>query len=148
MRMEPTKSKFFREELEFLGFVVSSKGIRTCPEKIKDIVEYEVPYTLRSLRSFLGLPGYYRRFTRDYAQIAKPLTRYLRGENGKVGTRSSKNIKIELDKEGIDAFIRIKKILASEDVLLLFPNYGSHSTTQLMLHVMRLALSFLREAGR
>lgn len=51
------------------------------------IVNYETPSTLRGLRSFLGLAGYYRQFVKDYASTAKSLTKHLRGEHGHVGTR-------------------------------------------------------------
>lgn len=124
MRVSSEKSKFFRKEVEFLGFVVSAQGIKTCPDKVKDIIDYETPKTLRSLRSFLGLSGYYRRFIKDYAQIAKPLTKFLRGENGNVSSRKSKNIPVHFDEDAINAFKRIKSILASEDVLLLYPDYS------------------------
>lgn len=74
MRVSLEKSKFFKTSVEYLGFIVSTKGIKTCPSKVEAIVNYEVPSTLRGLRSFLGLAGYYRRFVKDYASIAKPLT--------------------------------------------------------------------------
>lgn len=123
MRVSLEKSKFFKTSVEYLGFVVSTDGIKTCPKKIEAIVEYKVPNTLRGLRSFLGLAGYYRRFVKDYAAIAKPITKFLRGENGHVGTRQSKHIEICLDEDAINAFEKIKKILSSEDVLLLYPNF-------------------------
>lgn len=118
------KSKFFKNSVEFLGFTVTEHGIKTCRDKIKDILNFEMPQTLRGLRSFLGLAGYYRRFVRDYANITKPLTRYLRGENGNIGTNRSKNTKINLNEEAIRAFEKIKEILASEDVLLLHPDFS------------------------
>lgn len=124
MRISTEKSKFFKTEVEFLGFTVSSSGIKTCPNKVKDILNYKKPETLRALRSFLGLSGYYRRFIRDYATIAKPLSRYLRGDNGQIGTSSSKKIKINLDSEALIAFEKLKNILASDDVLLQHPDYS------------------------
>lgn len=143
MRVSQEKSKFFKREVEFLGFVVSERGIKTCPNKVSDIVEYEIPKTLRSLRSFLGLSGYYRRFIRDYAKIAKPLTKFLRGENGNVSARQSKNIAIEFDQDAIDGFKRIKNILASEDVLLLYPDYTKpfDLTTDASSHALGAVLS-------
>lgn len=123
MRISTEKSKFFKSEVEFLGFTVSQHGIKTCPSKVQDILNYKTPETLRALRSFLGLSGYYRRFIRDYASIAKPLTKYLRGENGQIGTASSKKIPISLDEDGLSAFDKLKRILASDDVLLLHPDY-------------------------
>lgn len=123
MRVSAAKTKFFKDEVEFLGFIVSRRGIKTCPNKVKDIIDYRKPETLRALRSFLGLSGYYRRFIRDYASIVKPLTKYLRGENGHVSSHKSKHTKIVLDDEAIQAFKRVKSILASEDVLLFYPDY-------------------------
>uniref|UniRef100_W8C8G1 RNA-directed DNA polymerase n=1 Tax=Ceratitis capitata TaxID=7213 RepID=W8C8G1_CERCA len=124
MRVSEEKSKFFKEEVEFLGFTVSSKGIRTSPSKVEAILNYQEPKSLRSLRSFLGLSGYYRRFIKDYAHISKHLTKYLRGENGHVNSRHSKKINISLDEEAIAAFNKLKSILASEDVLLQQPDYN------------------------
>lgn len=143
MRVSLEKSKFFKTSVEYLGFVVSTNGIKTCPSKIDSIVNYETPSTLRALRSFLGLAGYYRRFVKDYASIAKPLTRYLRGENGHVGTRQSKLVKIDLDNEALAAFQKLKKLLASEDVLLLYPNFEKpfDLTTDASSHAIGAVLS-------
>jgi len=124
MTVSLEKSEFFKDSLEYVGFVVSKNGISTCPSKIQTIIGYKVPTTLRDLRSFLGLSGYYRRFVKDYALITKPLTRYLRGENGNIGSRKSKSIHIELDSVALQAFEKLKRILASDDVLLLYPDYN------------------------
>ena len=56
------KSKFFKTQVEFLGFLISEAGINTCQDKVHDIINYEAPQILRVLRSFLRLSGYYRRF--------------------------------------------------------------------------------------
>lgn len=124
MRISTEKSKFFRHEVEFLGFVVSQNGIKTSPDKVHDILNFQIPKTLRALRSFIGLAGYYRRFIRNYADIVKPLTTYLRGENGNVNVKISKNVKISLSQEALNAFDKVKRILASEDVLLQHPDFN------------------------
>lgn len=143
MRVSAEKSFFFKTEVEYLGFVVASQGIKTCPDKVNDILNFAQPSSLRALRSFLGLAGYYRRFIKDYASIAKPLTKYLRGENGHVGARQSKNIRISLDYEALRAFEKIKKILASEDTLLLYPDYQKpfELTTDASSHALGAVLS-------
>lgn len=143
MRVSLEKSKFFKTSVEYLGFIVSTNGIKTCPKKVEAIVNYEVPNTLRSLRSFLGLAGYYRRFVKDYAAIAKPLTKFLRGENGHVGTKHSKHIKIDLDEDAINSLQKLKKILSSEDVLLLYPNFEKpfDLTTDASSHAIGAVLS-------
>ncbi|KAH8289077.1 hypothetical protein KR054_002896, partial [Drosophila jambulina] len=55
MRVAPEKTKFFKESVEFLGFIVTSNGAKTDPEKVKTIQEYTEPKNLFSLRSFQGL---------------------------------------------------------------------------------------------
>ncbi|KAE8661615.1 Detected protein of confused Function [Hibiscus syriacus] len=49
------------KEVTFLGHVISSEGIRVDPQKIKAILEWEVPKNVLEVQSFLGLAGYYRR---------------------------------------------------------------------------------------
>ncbi|XP_016099609.1 uncharacterized protein [Sinocyclocheilus grahami] len=52
---------------------LSQNGVETEPQKIQTNKTWPSPKTLKELRSFLGFSGYYRRFIRDYAKIAKPL---------------------------------------------------------------------------
>lgn len=123
MKVSVEKSKFFKTEVDYLGFVVSRGGVKTNPNKVHSIKCYEQPTTLRGLRSFLGLASYYRCFIKDFASIAKPLTDMLKGENGKVSATQSKKIKIQLTSEGVEAFNKLREILASEDVTLTYPDF-------------------------
>ena len=56
------KCKFFRKEVDFLGFIVSTRGIRIDPEKIQSIIEQLTPKTVKDIQSFLGLANYNRKF--------------------------------------------------------------------------------------
>ncbi|KAL1448202.1 hypothetical protein WDU94_013988 [Cyamophila willieti] len=56
------------------GHRVSAEGVRTSQDKITSVVEYKPPKTVKQVRQFLGLTGYYRKFCKDYAKIAAPLT--------------------------------------------------------------------------
>ena len=61
-----------------MGHIVSLKGVKEDPNKIKFIKEWRIPTTLRHLRGFLGLTGYYRKFVKNYGRIAAPLTTLLK----------------------------------------------------------------------
>jgi hypothetical protein len=99
MKVQLDKCEFFKTEVEFLGFIVSRDGIKTNRKKIEAIADMPLPKTLRDLRSFLGLSGYYGRFIYDYAKLSEPLTSLLRGEDGRVSKSISKNKIINLTQD-------------------------------------------------
>lgn len=131
MKIQLDKCEFFKNEVEFLGFIVAKEGIKTNPKKVAAILKFSYPETLKELRSFLGLSGYYRRFIRGYADIAKPLTSLLRGEDGRVSKLTSSRTKIRLDEPAKTAFDLLKNALASREVLLSYPSFENdfHLTT-------------------
>jgi len=94
MRVAQEKSQFFRNSVEYLGFIVTNNGAKTDPEKVKAIQQYAEPDSLFAIRSFLGLASYYRCFIKDLASIAKPLFDILKGENGSVSKYRSKKIPV------------------------------------------------------
>lgn len=124
-KIQPDKSEWLKSEVEFLGFIVSRNGLQPNLKKVESIRKYPEPSNLKELRAFLGLSGYYRRFIRNYANIAKPLTKYLKGENGhrQILKNESKNVKIVLDNDGKKSFKLLKELLSSEDVLA-FPDFS------------------------
>ncbi|XP_043494160.1 uncharacterized protein LOC122519060 [Polistes fuscatus] len=72
------KCKFLREEIEFLGHVVWNGSIRPSPTKIKAVQRFPEPKNRKQIQSFLGLTGYFRKFIKDYAKIARPLSDLLK----------------------------------------------------------------------
>lgn len=123
-KIQPDKSEFLRTEVEFLGFIVSENGLKPNMKKVECIRNYPEPKNLKDLRAFLGLSGYYRRFVKDYAKIAKPLTKLLRGEDGhrQIPKNQSKNFPISFDDEAKHAFKILREILSSNDVLA-YPDF-------------------------
>ena len=74
-KTQPEKCVFATDTVEYLGHVCTPSGIRPDPKKIKAIEHYPVPKTVRDVRAFLGLAGYYRRHVRNFAEIVKALTK-------------------------------------------------------------------------
>ena len=63
--------------MKCLGYVVSSGGVQTDPEKVKCVLDWPVPSTQKELRQFQGLALYYRCFVHNFAQVLAPLKRLL-----------------------------------------------------------------------
>jgi hypothetical protein len=64
-----------------LGHLVGKDGIRVDPKKIEAMKDWPHPKTLKRLREFLGLTGYYRKFVKNYGKIATPLTALLKNNS-------------------------------------------------------------------
>jgi len=60
-----------------LGHIAYHEGVKVDPNKIKSMMVWLIPKTLKNLRRFLGLKGYYRKFVQNYKRIAAPLTTLL-----------------------------------------------------------------------
>ena len=74
LRVKASKCSFGADKVVYLGHTVSSAGIHTDPKKIEVIKDLPSPSNVESLRSFLGLAGYYRKFIPDFATVSAPLT--------------------------------------------------------------------------
>nr|KYP60178.1 Transposon Ty3-I Gag-Pol polyprotein [Cajanus cajan] len=106
-----SKCVFAEKSIAYLGHLISAQGVQPDPEKIRAILEWPLPRDLTTLRAFLGLTGFYRRFIRHYATIAAPLTDLL---------RSSFSWDTNTDK----AFIALQQAIAHSPVLTL-PNFDA-----------------------
>ncbi|KXJ73632.1 hypothetical protein RP20_CCG015350 [Aedes albopictus] len=113
------KSKFGVPEIPFLGYLLNTDGLRTNPEKIRPIVEYERPTTVTKLRRFLGMANYYRRFIPDFSGITAGLTDLLK----------TKTKVIRWTEEAEKSFCEIKELLISAPILG-SPDFNKEFTIQ------------------
>jgi hypothetical protein len=71
-----SKCKFGVAEIDYLGHLISTFGVQVDPSKLEVMVAWPIPTSIKSLRGFLGLTGYYRKFIKGYGTIAAPLLLY------------------------------------------------------------------------
>ncbi|BBG99418.1 hypothetical protein Prudu_009104 [Prunus dulcis] len=68
-----SKCAFGVSTIEYLGHIISRQGVSVDPSKLKAIADWPVPTSVKSLRGFLGLTGYYRKFIPHYDRESFPL---------------------------------------------------------------------------
>lgn len=69
------KCSFFQSEVQYLGHIISRNGVATDPSKTEKVATWPAPTSVQEVQQFLGFAGYYRRFVKDFAKIARPLHR-------------------------------------------------------------------------
>jgi len=132
------KCEFHKTEVEFLGYIISDKGIRMDQRKVQAILEWPAPTNVKETQSFLGFANFYRRFIRGYSGIVKPLTDLTRDE-----------MPWEWGLEQQKAFQEIKKRFQEEPVLLQFdPAKKIKVETDASDYAMGMVLCQEDESGR
>ena len=83
-----SKCTFAVPSIAYLGDIISAHGVEADPDKLQAIQAWPTPHNLPTLRGFLGLTGYYRRFVQHYARLAAPLTDLLKRQVFQWSTKS------------------------------------------------------------
>jgi hypothetical protein len=78
LKLQPAKCHLFQREIEYLGYMVSAKGIAPVPGYVQGVKDWPMPTNRSMVRTFLGKMGYYLRFMENYAEVAGPLTDTLK----------------------------------------------------------------------
>lgn len=112
------KCFFFREEVGYLGHVISSKGVSTDPAKVEAVANWQRPRCVTELRSFLGFASYYRRFVAGFAKLASPLHKLVADLSGTKTRRApNKNLEDAWTPQCEESFEALKLRLVSSPVL-------------------------------
>jgi hypothetical protein len=89
-----------------LGHVISERGIEVDKAKVETVEQLPPPTDVKSLRSFLGHAGFYRRFIKDFSKITKPLTHLLQ-----------KDVAFDFNEKCLVAFWTLKSALVSAPII-------------------------------
>ena len=110
LSMKKSKCSFFLKEIQYLGHILSATGIWPLPSKTHAIQNMNPPTTPKQVRAFLRLVGYYRKFIRGFAKIAKPLILLTRQQ-----------VQFDWTPEHQEAFIHLKEAIVQAPILH-YPN--------------------------
>ncbi|KAG6464791.1 hypothetical protein O3G_MSEX014731 [Manduca sexta] len=104
-----SKCDFLQNSINYLGYEISASGLRPGTNKIESVVNFPCPTNVHGIRQFLGLASYFRKFIKNFAQIASPLMKLLR-----------KNVEWEWGPEQQDAFSILKSKLIQRPILAIY----------------------------
>ena len=110
LSMKKSKYNFFSKEIQYLGHILSTTGIRHLPSKTHAIKHMQQLSTPKQVRAFLGLVRYYHKFIKGFAKIAKPLTLLTRQQ-----------VKFEWTPVNHIAFLHLKEAIVQAPILC-YPN--------------------------
>ena len=101
-----SKCDFWLKEVQFLGHIISDKGISVDPSKIQDVLNWKTPESVSEIQ--IGLAGYYRHFVPDFSKIGRPMTELL-----KKGVRFNWDDKCEQSFSDIEKALNVGPCLGS-----------------------------------
>lgn len=107
------KCHFLQTRVTYLGYIVENGTIRPSSEKTSAVENFPEPKNVKSIQSFLGLTGFFRKFVEGYATIARPLSNL-----------TAKDVPFQFGESERDAFKKLKTLLCQKPVLALYSPYA------------------------
>ena len=109
LHLKPEKCQFQKQQIEFLGSVITPKGVDTESGKVKAILEWLPPKNLKGWQQFLGFANYYQTFIEGYSHIVTPLTNLTR-----------KNVPFVWDEQCDAAMGQLKMAFVTKPILRIY----------------------------
>jgi hypothetical protein len=106
--LKPKKCEFGKTKIEWLGMIIEEGKISMDSGKLQGIKEWPTPTTVKQVRGFLGFGNFYRRFIKNFSEIAKPLNDLLKKDQTFIWTNNCQH-----------SFDALKKRFTEEPVLLM-----------------------------
>ena len=106
LKIKPKKVAFAQNSVKYLGHLVTSEGVKPDPSRVEAIAKWELPKSVKDLRSFVQLVNYYRNYIKNFAKIAAPLYNLMKKDTDYV-----------MGEEEIDAFNQLRNALISDQIL-------------------------------
>ncbi|XP_045765544.1 uncharacterized protein K02A2.6-like [Maniola jurtina] len=106
MKLKRNKCHFMLKEVKYLGYIISSEGVKVDEDKVAAVLKIPRPRDVPQLRSFLGLINFYAKFVKNVSSVLAPLYELLK-----------KGVGWKWSAECERAFVKIKDILTSAPVL-------------------------------
>ncbi len=107
LHLKFSKCHFFRNEIKYLGHILSNEGIGPGPGKISVLQNWEMPISVLGVQQFLGLANYFKKFVPNFSRIAAPLYALIK----KTGDSFHSGEEARL------AFNTIKKLMSNPPIL-------------------------------
>ena len=106
LKLNPEKSKICRQQVRYVGHVITSEGVKPDPDRVQAIIDMPDPTDKQGVQRFMGMIGYVQKFIPNLSEIAKPIRILL-----------SKNTAWHWDTEQINAYNKLKLLLKTAPVL-------------------------------
>ena len=123
LKLKPSKCEFFQERIEYLGHIVSKRGIETNPWKIEKVKNWPQPKNITELHGFLGLCNCYQKFMENFSQKARPLYKLLTDIDNHLLKKKGGHLKLNWTQENMDCF-ELLKCICTETPILAYADYS------------------------
>ena len=110
--LHPEKCTFNRTSVKYVGIIISEGELRMDPVKLEAVCKWPQLKTVKDIQKFLGFCNFYRRFVKNYSELARPLFDLTKKGEPFIWTERQDT-----------AFTGLQDTLTSSPVLLL-PDYG------------------------